>query len=106
MQAFATWKQHLEDVRWAKAVAHDSKRHAGRALAAWQLGIAYIHRKRSLIAAALQVCRKRRLQRRLSAWMRHTYYKHMGHVALHFRVRRLACIVLREWQEVCVLYRC
>jgi hypothetical protein len=67
---------------------------------AWKLGMALIHRKRSLIAAAKVLVKKHRLQRSMSAWMRFTHYKHMGHVALHFRVRRLACIVLREWQEV------
>lgn len=62
--------------------------------------MALIHRKRSLIAAAKVLVKKHRLQHSLSGWLRYTYYKHMGHVALHFRVRRLACIVLREWQEV------
>lgn len=62
--------------------------------------MALIHRKRSLIAAAVQMVKKHRQQHSLSAWMRYTYYKHIGHVALHFRVRRLACVVLREWQEV------
>lgn len=62
--------------------------------------MALIHRKRSLHAAAQALIRRHRLQHSLGAWMRHTYYKHMGHVALHFRVRRLACVVLREWQQV------
>lgn len=100
LQAFAAWKQHQEDLRLEKAVSHDTWRHSARALTAWQLGLALIHRKRSLIAAAKELVKQHRLQHSVSAWMRHTYYKHMGHVALHFRVRRLACVVLREWQEV------
>lgn len=100
VQAFATWKLHHEDVQFGKAVAHNSKRHTGRALAAWQLGLAVIHRKRSLIAASNQLCMRHRLQHSVWLWMRYTYYKHMGHVALHFRVRRLGCIVMREWNEV------
>ncbi len=100
LQAFNAWKQHHEDLQIEKAVAHDYKRHSARALAAWQLGLALIHRKRSLIAAATQLVKQHRQQHSLCAWMRYTYYKHMGHVALHFRIRRLACVVLREWQEV------
>lgn len=108
MQAFATWKQHHEDLLQDKAVAHDNRRHTARALAAWQLGVALIHRKRSLTAAAVQQCRAHRMRHSLSVWMRFTYYKHMGHVVLHFRVRRLACVVLREWQEVggCLMNAC
>jgi hypothetical protein len=105
-QAFAAWKQHHEDLHMEKAVSHDTRRHSARALAAWQLGLALIHRKCSLIAAAKQLVKQQRLQRSTSAWMRYTYYKHMGHVALHFRVRRLACIVLREWQEVGSRFSC
>lgn len=100
LQAFATWKQHHQDLQLEKAVAHDVKRHSAQALAAWQLGLALIYCKRSLTAAAVQLAKKHRQQHSLCAWMRFTYYKHMGHVALHFRVRRLACVVLREWQEV------
>jgi hypothetical protein len=99
-QSFATWKQHHEDLQVEKAVSHDYRRHSARALVAWQLGTALIHRKRSLIAAAVQLVKKHRQQHSLSTWMRYTYYKHIGHVVLHFRVRRMACVVLREWQEV------
>jgi hypothetical protein len=100
LQAFAAWKQHHEDLQYDKAAAHDARRHTARAMVAWQLGLALIHRKRSLIAASKQMAGRHRLQHSLAAWMRYTYYKHMGHVGLHFRVRRLACVVMRDWQEV------
>lgn len=100
LQSFAAWRQHREDLQLEKAVTHDTKRHSARALTAWKLGMAIVLRKCSLIAAAKELVKKHRQQHSLSAWMRYTYYKHLGHVALHFRVRRLACIVLRKWQEV------
>jgi hypothetical protein len=100
LQAFAAWKQHHEDLQYNKAAAHNARRHTGRAMVAWKLGLALIHRKRSLIAASKHLAARHRQQHSLAAWMRYTYYKHMGHVGLHFRVRRLACVVMREWQEV------
>jgi len=41
------------------------------------------------------------LKRAAAAWMRMTYYKYIGHVAVHFRVRRLGCVMLRHWLQVC-----
>jgi hypothetical protein len=69
-------------------------------MVAWKLGLAFIHRKRSLIVASKQLAGHHRQQHSLAAWMRYSYYKHMGHLGLHFRVRRLAFVVMREWQEV------
>lgn len=67
---------------------------------AWKVGLSLAHRKRSLLAAAKGMSRHNREGCALRCWMRYTYYKHIAHVALHFRIRRLACVVLRQWRQV------
>lgn len=100
-QGLAAWVAYVEEAKEGKAALHDAARRSRLAVRAWKVGVSLRHRKRSLHAAAARLHAAGCLRRGLLAWMRHTYYKHMGHVALHFRVRRLACVVLRHWHEVC-----
>lgn len=100
VQAFGAWLLAHEDAQAEKADALHASHLAARSMAAWQLAMALMHRKRVLTAAAKQLRMTWCLRKGLRGWMVFTYYKHMGHVALHFRVRRLGCVVLQEWQQV------
>lgn len=89
-----------EESKEARAAAHDARRRSVAALAAWRLGAALRARKRALSAAASDMAARRRAAHAMLAWLRFAYYRHMGHVALHFRVRRLGCVVMRHWHRV------
>lgn len=100
LQAFGAWLEHHEDIQWEKAAAHHVAKFTARCQLAWKVALALIHRKRVLSAAAQDLSLWWRVRRAMNSWLRYTYYRHMGHVALHFRIRRLCCVVLREWQQV------
>lgn len=106
MQAFGAWLQHHEALRLQQAAEHHAAACRRRVLVAWQQGMALCNRKRVLTAEGAQQHSRRMLQRGLSGWMRWTYYKHMGHVALHFRMRRLGCVVTQQWAQVRVRWYC
>jgi hypothetical protein len=90
----------LEEARTERAEALHATHLAARAVAAWKLVMALMHRKRVLSKAAKQLCDTWSLCKGLQRWMVFAYYKHMGHVALHFRIRRLGCVVMRAWHQV------
>jgi hypothetical protein len=100
LQAFGGWLIALEEARTERAEALHAAHLTARAVAAWKLVMALMHRKRVLSKAAKQLCDAWSLRKGLQRWMVFAYYKHMGHVALHFRIRRLGCVVMREWHQV------
>lgn len=100
MQAFAAWLEHHEDIQWEKAAAHDAAKRTAHAMLAWKVAMALIHRKRVLTGAAIELNLQWCVRKGMDSWLRYTYYRHMGRVALHFRIRRLCCVVLREWLQV------
>ncbi|KAF6256503.1 hypothetical protein COO60DRAFT_99985 [Scenedesmus sp. NREL 46B-D3] len=97
--AFGGWMLALEEARTARAEALHAVHLTARGLAAWKLAMALAHRKRVLCKAAQQLCGAWSVRKGLQRWMVFAYYRHMGHVALHFRIRRLGCIVMRAWQQ-------
>jgi hypothetical protein len=90
----------LEEARTQRAEALHAAHLTARGVAAWKLVMALMHRKRVLSNTAKQLCDIWSVRKGLQRWMVFAYYKHMGHVALHFRIRRLGCVVMRAWQQV------
>ena len=90
----------LEEARTERAEALHASHLTARSVAAWKLAMALRHRKRVLSKAAQQLCEAWSCRKGLQRWMVFAYYKHMGHVALHFRIRRLGCVVMRAWHQV------
>jgi hypothetical protein len=99
-QAFRTWVHEVDEAQQARGSALRAQLVKSRGLAAWALGVAACQRKRALLAAAVKLKESVLLAHGLRSWMAHTYYVHMEHVALHFRVRRLGCVMLQQWHKV------
>lgn len=103
MQAFGSWIMVHEDVKMDRAAAlhdHVLKRNS---LAGWRAFVVLMERKHRLTDAAVAMATARLLHKAVRCWMQFTYYRHIGHVALNYRVRRLGCVTLREWLEVSML---
>eukprot|EP00775_Hariotina_reticulata_P009297 gene9297-9462_t len=97
--AFGAWLQHHEDLRMQVAAVHDATRCNRHTLLAWKVALTVIERKRILTAQGAAMHRLWSLKKATAVWMRMTYYKHIGQVAVHFRVRRLGCVMLRHWLQ-------
>lgn len=100
-RALGAWLVAREQARLALAEGHRNAALARAVLRRhWPEGAAAMRRKHELTAAAEGMAAARRVARALAVWGRFTYYKHMAKVALHWRIRRLASLVLRHWSKV------
>lgn len=102
-QAFGAWRQACEQQLLDDAAAQRDARLVSTGFASWRAVMARRARKRALAAAAAGAARRSALRRGMVAWMQYTYYKHMGHVARHYRARRIGCLALRTWHQVGLL---
>jgi len=106
VRALGGWLIAREQGRMDKAAAHRDLVVMRAVLTrGWAEGVAVRRRERELTAAADHMAARRRAERALGGWMRHTYYRHMTKVALHWRVRRLGCLTLRHWARAAAMLR-
>ncbi len=100
------WLIAREQTRMRKAAAQRNTVVARAVLThGWPEGVAARQRKRGLAAAAADMAAANRARRAMQSWLRFTYYRHMAKVALHWRVRRLGCLTLRNWREAAAMLR-